>query len=153
MTDNELAEIRNHEIGFVFQNFNLLSRSDALHNTELPLIYSGLSRRQRREKAEFALDAVGLKERYHHRPTELSGGQKQRVAIARALVHQPTILLADEPPGNLDSENGAKILDLMKRASTDFETTVIMVTHNPQVAKMGNRHYEIRDGKLTDKTP
>ncbi|MBT4484271.1 MAG: ABC transporter ATP-binding protein [Candidatus Latescibacteria bacterium] len=147
MTDNELAEIRNHEIGFVFQNFNLLSRSDALHNTELPLIYSGLSRRQRREKAEFALDAVGLKERYHHRPTELSGGQKQRVAIARALVNTPSILLADEPTGNLDSKTGEEIMEIIQELH-EKGNTIILVTHEKYIAEHANRIVHILDGNI-----
>ena len=151
-SDHELTLLRRNEIGIVFQFFNLMPTLTVMENVELPLLLAHSSRTDG-SRIKTLLDYVGLWHRADSFPAELSGGEMQRVAIARALVHQPAILLADEPPGNLDSENGAKILDLMKRASTDFETTVIMVTHNPQVAKMGNRHYEIRDGKLTDKTP
>jgi putative ABC transport system ATP-binding protein len=150
-SDHELTLLRRNEIGIVFQFFNLMPTLTVMENVELPLLLAHSSRTDG-ERIKTLLDYVGLWHRADSFPAELSGGEMQRVAIARALVHQPTILLADEPTGNLDSENGAKILDLMKRASTDFDTTVIMVTHNPQVAKMGNRHYEIRDGKLTDKT-
>lgn len=147
MTDNELAEIRNHEIGFVFQNFNLLSRSNALQNTELPLIYSGLSRQERREKAENALSSVGLKERFHHRPTELSGGQKQRVAIARALVNSPSILLADEPTGNLDSKTGEEIMEIIQKLH-EMGNTIILVTHEQHIAEHANRIVHILDGNI-----
>ena len=151
-SDHELTLLRRNEIGIVFQFFNLMPTLTVMENVELPLLLAHSSRTDEKH-INVLLEYVGLLHRSDSFPAELSGGEMQRVAIARALVHQPAILLADEPTGNLDSENGAKILDLMKRASTDFETTVIMVTHNPQVAKMGNRHYEIRDGKLTDKTP
>lgn len=147
MSDDELAEVRNREIGFVFQNFNLLPRSDSLHNTELPLIYSGLSKRKRREQAMFALESVGLKDRMHHRPTELSGGQKQRVAIARALVNNPSILLADEPTGNLDSMTGEEIMGIIGKLH-DQGNTIILVTHEKYIADHANRIVHILDGNI-----
>ena len=147
MSDDELAEVRNKEIGFVFQNFNLLPRSDSLHNTELPLIYSGLSKRKRREQAMFALESVGLKDRMGHRPTELSGGQKQRVAIARALVNNPSILLADEPTGNLDSMTGEEIMEIIGKLH-DQGNTIILVTHEKYIADHANRIVHILDGNI-----
>jgi len=147
MSDDELAEVRNREIGFVFQNFNLLPRSDSFHNTELPLIYSGMSKSKRREFAEKALEAVGLKERMHHRPTELSGGQKQRVAIARALVNNPSILLADEPTGNLDSKTGEEIMEIFERLHKQGNT-IILVTHEQYIAEHANRIVHILDGGI-----
>jgi len=147
MDDDELAEIRNREIGFVFQNFNLLPRSDALHNTELPLIYSGVPKRRRREMAMKALEAVGLKERVHHRPSELSGGQKQRVAIARALVNDPAILLADEPTGNLDSRTGEEIMEIFT-ALHEQGNTIILVTHEQYIAEHANRVVHLLDGEI-----
>ncbi|MCD6308513.1 MAG: ABC transporter ATP-binding protein [Candidatus Latescibacteria bacterium] len=147
MSDDELAEVRNREIGFVFQNFNLLSRSNALHNTELPLIYSGLSKKKRREMATLSLEAVGLKNRVLHKPTELSGGQKQRVAIARALVNNPSILLADEPTGNLDSKTGVEIMDIIDRLHTQGNT-IILVTHEKHIAEYANRIVYILDGRI-----
>ena len=152
LSDHDLTLLRRKEIGIVFQFFNLMPTLTVMENVELPLLLAHSSRTDG-QRIKTLLDYVGLWPRADSFPAELSGGEMQRVAIARALVHQPAILLADEPTGNLDSENGMKILDLMKRASTDFQTTVILVTHNPQVAKIGNRHFEIRDGKLTDKTP
>ena len=152
LSDHDLTLLRRKEIGIVFQFFNLMPTLTVMENVELPLLLAHSSRTDG-QRIKTLLDYVGLWPRADSFPAELSGGEMQRVAIARALVHQPAILLADEPTGNLDSENGIKILDLMKRASTDFQTTVILVTHNPQVAKIGNRHFEIRDGKLTDKTP
>ena len=152
LSDHDLTLLRRKEIGIVFQFFNLMPTLTVMENVELPLLLAHSSRTDG-QRIKTLLDYVGLWPRADSFPAELSGGEMQRVAIARALVHQPAILLADEPPGNLDSENGMKILDLMKRASTDFQTTVILVTHNPQVAKIGNRRFEIRDGKLTDKTP
>ena len=151
-SDHELTLLRRKEIGIVFQFFNLMPTLTVMENVELPLLLAHSSRTDEKH-IKILLDYVGLLHRAESFPNELSGGEMQRVAIARALVHRPSILLADEPTGNLDSENGLKILDLMKQASTDFGATVIMVTHNPQVAKIGNRHCEIRDGKLTNKTP
>jgi len=152
LSDHDLTLLRRKEIGIVFQFFNLMPTLTVMENVELPLLLAHSSRTDG-QRIKTLLDYVGLWPRADSFPAELSGGEMQRVAIARALVHQPAILLADEPTGNLDSENGMKILNLMKQASTGFQTTVILVTHNPQVAKIGNRHFEIRDGKLTDKTP
>ena len=149
-SDHELTLLRRKEIGFVFQFFNLMPTLTVMENVELPLLLAHSSRTDGK-RIKTLLDYVGLWHRADSFPAELSGGEMQRVAIARALVHQPVILLADEPTGNLDSENGLKIIDLMRQASTDFKTTVVMATHNPQVAAIGNRHFEIRDGKLTDK--
>ena len=150
-SDHELTLLRRKEIGIVFQFFNLMPTLTVLENVELPLLLAHSSRTDG-QRIKTLLDYVELWHRADSFPAELSGGEMQRVAIARALVHQPSILLADEPTGNLDSENGIKILNLIKKASTDFETTVVMVTHNPQVAKFGNRHFEIRDGKMSPVT-
>ena len=147
MTDNELAEIRNKEIGFVFQNFNLLTRSDSLHNTELPLIYAGISKRKRREQAIRALESVGLGDRMHHRPSELSGGQRQRVALARALVNDPSILLADEPTGNLDSKTGEEIMVILEELHRKGNT-IILITHEKYIAEHANRIVHILDGNI-----
>jgi putative ABC transport system ATP-binding protein len=149
MTDDELAAIRNQEIGFVFQTFNLLPRTNALQQVELPLVYSGLARKERRERAIKALEAVGLLDRMNHMPNEMSGGQRQRVAIARALINDPSILLADEPTGNLDSQTGGEIMglfdDLNRRGNT-----IVLVTHEEDIAAHARRVVRLLDGKVRD---
>lgn len=147
LTDDELALTRNQKIGFVFQNFNLLARMSALHNVALPMIYAGVPRRERMERAERAMQRVGLGERLHHKPNELSGGQRQRVAIARALVNEPTILLADEPTGNLDSRSGEEIMDIFCELNRQGRTVVI-VTHEPDIAAYTRRTVMFRDGLI-----
>ena len=147
MNDNELARIRNEEIGFVFQTFNLLPRATALHNVELPLVYAGVSSKDRQERAKAALLKVELQDRMMHRPNEMSGGQRQRVAIARALVNNPSILLADEPTGNLDSKTGAEIMALFARLH-DAGNTIVLVTHEADVAAFAHRILHLRDGKI-----
>ena len=147
MDNNQLAGVRNREIGFVFQTFNLLSRSSALHNVELPLIYAGEPAEQRRQTALGALAQVGLADRVQHKPNELSGGQRQRVAVARALVNRPSILLADEPTGNLDSRTGAEIMALFAELSRRGNT-LLVVTHEEEVARLARRIIRIRDGSI-----
>jgi putative ABC transport system ATP-binding protein len=151
LTDDALARVRNREIGFVFQTFNLLPRATALHNVELPLVYAGARGRDRRERAAAALDRVGLGHRMHHRPSELSGGQRQRVAIARALVNQPSILLADEPTGNLDSVTSEEIMEVFAGLHAAGQT-VIMVTHEPDIAARAERVVVLRDGQVESDT-
>jgi len=152
MTDDELAAIRNQEIGFVFQTFNLLPRTSALQQVELPLVYSGVPRKERRERAKAALDSVGLTERMHHHPSELSGGQRQRVAVARALVNDPSILLADEPTGNLDSQTGAEIMALFDELNSRGNT-IVLVTHEEDIAAHARRIVRLLDGKVRDDRP
>ena len=147
MDDNQLANIRNEKIGFVFQTFNLLPKLNALQNVEVPLIYSSLGRKERIERAEEALHIVGLQDRMTHKPNELSGGQRQRVAIARALVNKPSIILADEPTGNLDSKSGNEILKFFAKLHKDGNT-IIVVTHEESVAKLSKRRIDIFDGKI-----
>jgi putative ABC transport system ATP-binding protein len=151
MNDNQLAKVRNKEIGFVFQTFNLLARSDALHNVELPLIYAGVTSVDRKQLAHAALEHVGLGDRVHHKPNEMSGGQRQRVAVARALVNRPSILLADEPTGNLDSKTGDEIMVLFKELHQKGNT-IILVTHEEYIAEHAHRIIRIRDGMIESDT-
>jgi putative ABC transport system ATP-binding protein len=152
MNDNELARIRNKEIGFVFQTFNLLARSDALHNVELPLIYAGVPTAERRRRAKETLNHVGLGDRSHHKPNELSGGQRQRVAVARALVTRPSIILADEPTGNLDSRTGEEIMGLFEELHRQGNT-IILVTHEADIAEHAHRAIRLRDGQIETDEP
>ncbi|HVT16898.1 MAG TPA: ABC transporter ATP-binding protein [Thermoanaerobaculia bacterium] len=152
LDDTALAAIRNKEIGFVFQTFNLLARTDALHNVELPLIYAGMPRRERRERARHALERVGLADRTHHQPNELSGGQRQRVAIARALVNAPSLLLADEPTGNLDSATSVEIMELFDELH-GAGNSVLLVTHESEIAAHAWRQVNLRDGKVLSDQP
>ncbi len=147
LSDNRLAEIRNRKIGFVFQSFNLLPRTTALHNVELPLIYGGIRRKERRIRSQEALDAVGLGDRVHHKSNELSGGQIQRIAIARALVNNPSMIFADEPTGNLDTATSKDIMAIFQRLN-DEGNTIIMVTHEPEIAEYAQRVIHIRDGLI-----
>lgn len=149
MSDRELARVRNKEIGFVFQTFNLLPRVNALHNVEIPLIYAGVHRKERLERARRALELVGLAERMDHRPTEMSGGQRQRVAVARALVTEPSILLADEPTGNLDSATGEEIMALFDQLRASGNT-ILLVTHEADIAEYAERVVFLRDGKIAE---
>ncbi|MGB9521561.1 MAG: ABC transporter ATP-binding protein [Anaerolineales bacterium] len=150
MNEDQLAQIRNRKVGFIFQSFNLLPRSSALANVELPLRYSGNSNGHRTEMARQALEAVGLGERIHHRPNELSGGQQQRVAIARAIINQPAIIMADEPTGNLDSKSGEEIMQLLLGLNQRLGTTLIIVTHDPDIAARAQRIVHIRDGEIQE---
>ena len=147
LSDNRLAEIRNRKVGFVFQSFNLLQRTTALHNVELPLIYSGLGRKERRRRAFEALESVGLADRVHHKSNEMSGGQIQRVAIARALVNNPSMIFADEPTGNLDTRSGGEIMMIFDELN-EAGNTIIMVTHEPEIAAHARRILHIRDGLI-----
>ncbi|HOU42766.1 MAG TPA: ABC transporter ATP-binding protein [Anaerolineaceae bacterium] len=150
LRDDQLADIRNRKVGFVFQSFNLLSRTTALSNVELPLRYAGVPVKERIARASRALDAVGLSDRIRHRPTELSGGQQQRVAIARALVNNPAILMADEPTGNLDSKSGKEIMDLLLSLNRDLGTTLIIVTHDMGIGQQAQRIIRLSDGLIVE---
>jgi putative ABC transport system ATP-binding protein len=150
LSENQLVTMRGKKVGFVFQTFNLIQTLSAQRNVELPMIFQGISKRRRAERARELLQKVGLGDRMTHRPNELSGGERQRVAIARALANDPEILLADEPTGNLDSETGAAILELLKRLSEDGEKTMILVTHDPDVAAIADRTVRLRDGRVVE---
>jgi putative ABC transport system ATP-binding protein len=150
LSRDDLAEIRNRKIGFVFQGFNLLSRTSALENVELPLVYARTPTSKRKEMAQKALSAVGLEGRGHHHPSQLSGGEQQRVAIARALVNEPSILLADEPTGNLDSKTSEEIMAIFQRLNRDLGITIIMITHEPDIASFAKRDILFKDGKVVD---
>jgi putative ABC transport system ATP-binding protein len=153
LSSDALAEIRNAKIGFIFQNFNLLSRTSALENVELPLLYSGTEARDWQERARAALRAVGLEARADHYPSQLSGGQQQRIAIARALVNQPAIILADEPTGNLDSQTSAEIMGILQALNAQQEITIVVVTHEPDIAQYADRIIVFKDGQVADDRP
>ena len=148
MSSDDLAEIRNHKIGFVFQGFNLLSRTSALENVELPMVYAKIPQRERHRKAIKALESVGLKERIHHQPNQLSGGQQQRVAIARAIVNEAPIIFADEPTGNLDTKMSVEIMELFTKLNRDLKRTIILVTHEEDIALYADRIIKIVDGEI-----
>jgi putative ABC transport system ATP-binding protein len=155
LSGNELAEVRNHKIGFVFQGFNLLSRTSALDNVELPLLYTdkAMKASERHKRAMDALKAVGLAERAHHHPNQLSGGQQQRVAIARALINQPSLILADEPTGNLDSRTSVEVMGIFQRLNAEQGITVLLITHEHDIAEYGTRIVAFRDGRVQNNTP
>lgn len=146
--DKELSSIRNKKVGFVFQTFNLIGRQSALKNVELPMLYAGYSKRERSERAKQLLEEVGMSDRIKHRPNELSGGQKQRVAIARAMANEPSIILADEPTGALDTETSAKVMEIFKRLNKDMGKTIVLITHNPELAEQCDRILTLRDGRF-----
>ncbi len=148
LDDSELSEIRNREIGFVFQNFNLISRTNAIENVELPMLYAGVGRKERRKRAEELLELVGMSDRADHNPNELSGGQKQRIAIARALVNTPSIILADEPTGALDSATGRMVMDIFHKLHKEEKKTIILITHSPELASETERILTINDGNI-----
>lgn len=148
MTDNEMSDVRNTRIGFVFQTFNLIPRNDALKNVELPMLYAGMDAKRRSQRAKELLELVGMKDRMHHQPNELSGGQKQRVAIARALANDPSILLADEPTGALDSATGRMVMDLFHRVHEEDGKTIVLITHNPELAEETERIVTLKDGEI-----
>lgn len=150
MKDNQLSEIRNQEIGFIFQGFNLISNLTALENVELPLIYRGIGRAKRHKLAKEALIRVGLEKRMEHKPSEMSGGQQQRVAIARAIAAQPPVILADEPTGNLDRKNSREVMELLRKASVQYQQTILMITHNPNLITSVDRVMQVADGILSD---
>lgn len=146
--DKELSRIRNQKIGFIFQNYHLISRTSALKNVELPMLYAGIPKKERRERAEFYLEMVGMKDRMYHKPDELSGGQKQRVAIARALSNNPSILLADEPTGALDSRTGRSIMDIFRRLNSEQGKTIVLITHSKELAEETTRILTLQDGNI-----
>lgn len=148
LDDSELSEIRNREIGFVFQNFNLISRTNAIENVELPMLYAGVGRKERRKRAEELLELVGMSDRADHNPNELSGGQKQRIAIARALINTPSIILADEPTGALDSATGRMVMDIFHKLHKEEKKTIILITHSPELASETERILTINDGNI-----